>query len=127
MGHEKSVDEAWKNGVAKEKSAEAQEYDRQNQDQPVFDFRAYLTSLTMQALIFLGVIGNPMNDNKVEIDLDQARLLIDTLIMLRDKTQGNLSAEEENFLNTSIYELQVRFVEAAKADPSEPAEGRIIT
>ncbi len=83
----------------------------------------YITSLSMQALIFLGVIGNPMNDNQVEVNLDQARLLIDTLAILKEKTKGNLNKEEEGLLNASVYELQLKYVELAGAAKEE---GKII-
>ena len=112
MNHEKKVDEGWKESAAKEKEQIQTAYNEQHGDQPEFDFRAYITSLAMQALIFMGVIPNPVTD-KTEKNLDQARLLIDTLTILRDKTKGNLDKEEEDLLNTILYEVQMKFVEVS--------------
>ena len=61
-------------------------------------------------MVFLGEIPNPMT-NKEDVNLPQAKLIIDTLLLLREKTKGNLSKEEENILNGSLYELQLKFVE----------------
>lgn len=113
MPSEKSVDQSWKQTANQEKQQSAQVYHEHNEGLPEFNFKTYITSLSMQALIFLGIIGNPMNDNQVEVDLDQARLLIDTLAILKDKTKGNLDKEEEDFLNASVYELQLKYVEIA--------------
>ena len=44
------------------------------------------------------------------VDIAQAKYLIDTLMMLRDKTQGNLTPEEEGVLSESISELQRVYV-----------------
>ncbi|MBF0532443.1 MAG: DUF1844 domain-containing protein [Candidatus Omnitrophica bacterium] len=80
------------------------------------NFLNYLMSLGFQAMVFLGDIPNPAT-NAVEKHFQQAKFLIDTLTMLRDKTKGNLSAQEDNILNASIYELQMRYVEVvAKKD-----------
>ena len=75
----------------------------------------YLSGLGYQALIFLGEIPHP-GTGESELNLEQAKFVIDTLAMLRDKTQGNLSKEEENMLNGSVYELQMKYVEANKKE-----------
>ena len=67
----------------------------------------------IQAMIFLGEIPNPMT-NATEKHLDQAKLLIDTLAMLKEKTEGNLNDEENNALNNFLYELQMKYVEIAQ-------------
>ena len=111
MSEGKSVDEGWKQSAEQEKEKIQKTDQGQTADLPEFDFRAYITSLAMQALIFLGVLPNPMDGEKMERNLEQARLLIDTLAILREKTKGNLTKEEEDLLNTMLYELQVKFVE----------------
>jgi len=73
------------------------------------NFLNYVTSLGFQSLIFLGEIPNPLT-NEIQKNLPQAKFLIDTLILLRDKTKGNLTPEEENLLNASIYELEMKYV-----------------
>ena len=79
------------------------------------NFVNYITSLGLQALIFMGETPSPITQQH-EKNLDQARILIDTLVMLRDKTKGNLSEQENSLLDASIYELQIKFVEAGKKD-----------
>ncbi len=125
MTFEKKVDESWKDSVAgekvqpnqpgDEKSEQPQDQTDTQADQWEMNFLNYMTSLAFQALIFLGEIPNPMNDNKVETNLNQAKMLIDTLTMLREKTKGNLSSAEDDLLNSSIYELQMKYVEKAKS------------
>ncbi len=81
--------------------------------EPQLDFFNYIASLGFQTMIFLGEMPNPIT-NQVEKNLKQAKFLIDTLIILRDKTKGNLTKEEEDLLNGSIYELQLRYVDLTK-------------
>ena len=73
-------------------------------------FLNYLSSLAYQAMIFLGEIPNPMT-NMPEANLEQAKFIIETLVMLREKTKGNLTKKESDILNTSLYQLQMKYVE----------------
>ena len=84
-------------------------------EEPQLDFFNYVASLGFQAMIFLGEVPNPMT-NTTEKNIKQAKFLIDTLVLLRDKTTGNLSKEEAELLNGSIYELQLRYVDVAKKE-----------
>jgi hypothetical protein len=84
--------------------------------QPQLDFFNYVASLGFQAMIFLGEMPNPVTD-QTEKNLKQAKFLIDTLVLIRDKTTGNLTKEESELLNGSVYELQKRFVEIAQKEP----------
>ena len=102
--------------LAKE-SAEEQQQAPQEQE-PELDFFNYIASLGFQAMIFLGEVPNPMT-NKIDINLKQAKFLIDTLVIIREKTTGNLSKEEAELLNGSIYELQLRYVEALKKEQTK--------
>jgi hypothetical protein len=81
--------------------------------EPKLDFFNYIASLGFQAMIFLGEMPNPIT-NQTEKNLKQAKFLIDTLVILRDKTKGNLSKEEDDLLNGTIYELQMRYVDLSK-------------
>ena len=81
--------------------------------EPQLDFFNYIASLGFQTMIFLGEMPNPIT-NQTEKNLKQAKFLIDTLVILRDKTKGNLSKEEDDLLNGSIYELQMRYVDLSK-------------
>ena len=101
--------------LAKESSEEQQIPQEQ---EPELDFFNYIASLGFQAMIFLGEVPNPMT-NQIDINLKQAKFLIDTLVIIREKTTGNLSKEEAELLNGSIYELQLRYVEAVKKEKSK--------
>jgi hypothetical protein len=89
------------------------EEDAPSAAEPQLDFFNYIASLGFQTMIFLGEMPNPVT-NQVEKNLKQAKFLIDTLVILRDKTKGNLSKEEDDLLNGSIYELQLRYVDLSK-------------
>ncbi len=95
-------------------SSASQEPESQEQD-PQLDFFNYIASLGFQAMIFLGEVPNPLT-NQVDKNVKQAKFLIDTLIVVREKTTGNLTKEEAELLNGSIYELQLRYVEAMKKE-----------
>lgn len=66
----------------------------------------------------MGKIKNPLTD-KIESNLDQARYSIDILEMLRNKTKGNLSEDEQRFLNHVISELQLNFVHEITKEQKE--------
>ena len=98
---------------SKDAPAQANEDAAKTDEEPPLNFFNYIASLGFQTMIFLGEMPNPIT-NQVEKNLKQAKFLIDTLIILRDKTKGNLSKEEDDLLNGSIYELQLRYVELSK-------------
>jgi hypothetical protein len=78
-------------------------------------FMNYIAGLAYQAMVFLGDVPNPVT-KLIDRNLDQAKFIIDTLAVLREKTKGNLSAKEANLLNSSIYELQMKFVEISQKE-----------
>ena len=120
MSDDKYVDESWKDAVAgeKEKKSEplvggetsAPSQDESEAEYGELNFLNYLSSLVFQSMIFLGDMPNPMTQQP-EKNLRQAKFLIDTLALLREKTKGNLTKQEEDLLNGSLYELQMRYVE----------------
>jgi hypothetical protein len=73
-------------------------------------FVGLLQMLAMQAYMALGEMESPMT-GAVEVNLPQAKAFIDLLTSLQEKTQGNLSKEEEDSLNSLVYELQLKFTE----------------
>lgn len=78
------------------------------------DFTGFLLSLGQTALIDLGVAPHP-ETSKLSKDLPQARQTIDILAMLRDKTQGNLTAAEEKLLDGLLYQLRLAFLQAGQS------------
>jgi hypothetical protein len=75
-------------------------------------FIQLILGLQSSAWILLGKIMNPMT-GKIERNLEHAKLTIDTLQMLKNKTKGNLAKDEENILNTILTELQLNYVDEA--------------
>ena len=66
-------------------------------------------SLTSSAFYHLGDIADP-ETGKTETNLPAVQQSIEMLIMLKEKTEGNLSEEEGKLLEQLIYELQMKFV-----------------
>lgn len=80
---------------------------------PELTFAAFLWSLSEQALAALGEIPDPMS-GKVTHDLILAQQMIDIIIMLRDKTRGNLDTHEQALLKEILSSLQMKYVEMAR-------------
>jgi hypothetical protein len=78
---------------------------------PEVTFSTFLMSLNTTALYHLGEIKDPVS-GKIEKDLLLAKHSIDTLLVLKEKTKGNLNAEEENLLSHFLYDLQMHYVRA---------------
>ena len=77
------------------------------------EFTTFLLGLASTALIHLGDAPHP-ETGKPARDLVMAHETLDLLTMLREKTRGNLTPEEEQLFNTLLTDLRLRFVEAAK-------------
>jgi hypothetical protein len=69
--------------------------------------------MASSAVLAMGLEKNP-HTNEYEKDLDLARFNIDMLALLKDKTKGNLSPEEQDFLNSVVGDLQMKFVYASQ-------------
>lgn len=82
------------------------------------DFTVFITGLSIQALVSLGEIPNPLN-NKKEQNLDHAKYMIDTLGMIKEKTKGNLTSDEEKILDNILYELRMKYLELTKKEKAE--------
>lgn len=83
-------------------------------DDGQLSFSAFVLGLASSALIHLGAQENPETGG-VTVDLVLARQSIDVLAMLREKTRGNLSADEEHLFNSVLADLRLRFVEKSTA------------
>lgn len=75
----------------------------------------------------LGKVPNPMS-GKVEKELDHARVTIDILSMLHEKTKGNLSSEEERLISNLVSDLQMNYADEAlkKADTDTPPSSNAV-
>ncbi len=78
------------------------------QNLPV-NFSTLLLSLASSAVLSLGLEKNPQT-GQLEKDLDLARFNIDMLKLLKEKTKGNLTNDEQQFLDSIVSDLQMKFV-----------------
>jgi len=94
-------------------------------------FIEFVMMQAQNAALFLGQIPNPQT-GKGEVNLELAKMFIDQLGMIQEKTRGNLTKEEEAVLKNTLSNLQMAFVEVSKEmregktesvapAPSEPA------
>jgi|SRR5919109_604580 hypothetical protein len=82
-------------------------------------FIEFVMMHAQNAALFLGQIPNPKT-GEPEINLDLARMFIDQLEMIQEKTRGNLTNEETMVLRNTLSNLQMAFVEAS-GSPGRPA------
>ena len=110
----KRVDEEWKHKVEaeKERIAEKQDDAEQFATVPEPDFPNLVSNYVTQALIGLGQFPDPISEKR-EVRLELAKHAIDTLQMLQEKTKGNLTDDEKKQLDAVLYDLRLRFLDAA--------------
>jgi len=79
----------------------------QASDKPI-DFSAFILSLSTTALLQLGVIENPYT-KKREKDVAMAKGTIDVLGLIKEKTKGNLTKDEEALMESILAELRMMY------------------
>jgi hypothetical protein len=84
-------------------------------------FERFLASLYMTAMLQLGLMRQ--QGEQPRVDIIGARQTIDTLSLIGEKTKGNLTPAEENFLQNSLYELRMAYVEVTNAIARPPQPG----
>ena len=92
------------------------------QELPPIDFITYLQNLVATAQLYLHGIPDPETD-EVVINLGLVKGIIDTIEMLQDKTKGNLTAPETNFLSNTLYELRMGYVRGCQQTGNRRARG----
>lgn len=114
---DKIVDEEWKRHVEEEKEREVEEEATSvgggPDAVPEASFILFISSLATQVLMALGEIENPMT-RKREKNLAQAKFTIDTLGVIEEKTRGNLTPEEQRYLEGVLYDLKMSFVNSTQ-------------
>ena len=98
-------------------------------DQPegsALTFMGFVLSLASTAAIHFGDMPDPITGQRSEVNLDGAAQMIEILALLDQKTRGNLTAEERQILEQVLYELRLRFVEAAGTSKGPVGGKRII-
>lgn len=127
------VDRDWKERARQERSlgddAEGDAEDRATDERgagedaapppfPDATLITHVSQLVVEATVALGDMEHPVT-RKTEPDLGLAKYLIDTLAMLRQKTEGNRDAVESRALDEALYRLQLRFVERTGSTANE--------
>lgn len=118
MVEEKKVDDEWKQRAQKEKVKASEQAQQTKAPLPPVSFGTFVSGLGVQALMAMGQMENPVTHKK-EIDLDQAKYLIDTIQMLKEKTKGNLKPDEDKSVEGLLYNLQMGYVKVSQSKKSE--------
>src|SRR5713101_4281981 len=90
-------------------------------------FIEFVMMHAQNAALFLGQIPNPKT-GEGEVNLELAKMFIDQLAMIQEKTRGNLTNEESTVLRNALSNLQIAYVEVARettpkgaAQPAQPS------
>ena len=84
-------------------------------------FMSLVLSLSQAAMQQMGKITNPLT-GKIERNLDQAKVTIDMMEMLKEKTKGNLVKEEDKLISETLATLQLNYVDEVKKGEKEEKE-----
>src|SRR5213080_2712804 len=79
-------------------------------------FIEFVMMHAQNAALFLGQIPNPKT-GEGEVNLELAKMFIDQLAMIQEKTRGNLTSEESTVLGNALSNLQMAYVEVAREAP----------
>jgi uncharacterized protein DUF1844 len=94
-------------------AAETPPSDEPAAGEPRTAFALIIQMLAMPAYAALGMVPDPASGRQ-RVDRAAAREMIDLLAVLEQKTRGNLSFEESNFLSRVLYDLRLAFVEVSR-------------
>lgn len=83
-------------------------------ENPGTPFSNFIEPLIAQAYMSLGMLRNPYQP-QTQIDPASARQMIDIIQLLHEKTAGNLTPDEEDFLDTHLGELKLAYVQRTKS------------
>jgi len=84
-------------------------------------FMSLVLSLSQAAMQHMGKVINPLT-GKIDRNLEQAKVTVDMLEMLKEKTKGNLVKDEEKLINETLATLQLNYVDEAKKGEKEKKE-----
>jgi hypothetical protein len=134
MSDEKKIiiDEDWKSQVQAEKAAATKSRpaagagEQTGKTEPVdvpmppASFELTVTTLATEALVALGQVPHPAT-GKTHVHRHQAQYFIDTIEVLRTKTKGNLTADEQQMIDSLLHQLRMLFISVA-AQPAGTSE-----
>jgi len=83
---------------------------------PPVNFINFINSLASTAFMYMGGLVDPETKKPI-IELNMAKHNIDTIEMLQEKTKGNLTAPESNFLENTLYNLRMSYVRISTMPP----------
>ena len=117
-GEGKTDAETKKDDTKAEVQAETEaKKDESQQHEPVklpeINFPSFILSLSSSALLHFGDIPDPVSGTK-ERNLPMAKQTIDILGVLKEKTQGNLTNDEEQLIDNLLHDLRIKYVEESK-------------
>jgi Domain of unknown function (DUF1844) len=72
-------------------------------------FNEFLMGIASSAFIYLGLVEHPATGRR-QVDMNAAKESIDMLVMLREKTKGNLTRGEEKFFDDLLSDLKMQYV-----------------
>ncbi len=125
------VDEDWKRQVEAEREAqrEGPAGDKPAEEPPLppASLSTLSATLYLQAAVALGLLPHPVS-GKPEPHLAQAKHTIDTLEVIREKTEGHRTPQETVEIEGLLHQLRLAYVEVARAAPAPPTSpgGKII-
>jgi len=99
--------------------AKQQEAPEQRIELPPVNFTNFINDLAGAAFGYLGGFRNPETDTPM-VNLGIAKHHINTIEMIQEKTKGNLTAPEQNFLENVLYNLRMSYVRMSSAPPLTP-------
>lgn len=126
------IDDDWKSSAQAEKAKLAEQEQQAAQKAASgatpglpeqVGFKELLSMLATQALMYMGAF--PDESGRAMVSLDVAKLNIDLLAVLEDKTKGNLDEDEAKMLGQTLTELRFHFVEVSKAVAKAAEEGTL--
>ncbi len=79
-------------------------------------FTEFLMGIASSAFIYLGLVEHPATGRR-QVDMMAAKESIDMLVMLREKTKGNLTRGEEKFFEELLSDLKMQFISLRRQQP----------
>ena len=89
---------------------------------PAASFATHINSLVTQAFMAMGGMEDPRTKQR-HLDLDVAKYHIDTLVVLEEKTKGNLTDDEKRLIDQGLYECRLQYVHVAQSVADMAAPG----
>ena len=120
------IDEDWKAQVRAEKESQQQPSETTTKEtnpeepadfpMPPASLEMLVSTLVTEVMLALGQIPHPLT-GKANFLPHQAKYLIDTIEMLRDKTKGNTTPEETQMFDNLLHQLRMAFIQLSAANP----------